>query len=85
MRLCQDAIGRNRIKPKVCETSIRSGIVVESQINFDKLYCDNDAEFRKAQRTERKSNDPPKERSDIVFVKPAEVCQRGVYEAIRKN
>ena len=85
MILCQDAIGRNRIKPKVCETPIRSGIVAGSQVNYDKLYCDNGAEFRKAQRMERKSNVHPKDRSDIVFVKTAEVCQRGVYEAIEKK
>jgi hypothetical protein len=84
MILCQDAIRHNRIKPKVCETSTWSNIVVRSQVNFHKLYCEKDAECRKVQQMERKRNIPPKDCSAIDFVKTVEVYQRGVYESIRK-
>ena len=75
MLFCQDAIGRNRFKPKVCETSTRSNIVVRSQVDFHELYCEKDAEYRKVKRMERKRNIPPKDCSAIDFVKTVEVYQ----------
>ena len=62
-----------------------SSIVVGSQGNSEKLYCENDAEFRKAQRMDRRNKIPAKDRRDIVFVKIADIAQRGVYVAIKKK
>ena len=62
-----------------------SNIMVGSQGQYEKLYCDDYAELRNAQRKERKNNIAAKERKDVVFLKTADVAGRGVYEAIKKT